>query len=157
MSALDLSCLDYCNSLLSGCPQYLLKSTKVQSNPACLVLRVPQTDHISLIQYRHASLCYNCLSLTAPCYLTELLKVYKPSCQLQSSDAASFSPHLPPVHTLAWSEASQFFLMLNHQSGTVSPEISSRQTIPLIACVCVCVCADTLARMSLLFSLFFAF
>ena len=85
VSAFALSCLDYCNSLLFGCPQYLLnKRRKVQNNAARLVLRVSNTDHISphfssfywlpidsRIQYKLSSLCYNCLNSTAPDYLTE--------------------------------------------------------------------------------------
>ena len=48
VSAFVLSRLDYCNSLLSGCPQYLLnKLERVQNNAARLVLRVSKTDHIS--------------------------------------------------------------------------------------------------------------
>ena len=48
VSAFALSHLDYCNSLLSGCLQYLVnKLQKVQNNAACLVLRVSKTDHIS--------------------------------------------------------------------------------------------------------------
>ena len=39
----------------------------------------------SKIQYKLASLCYNCLDLTTPGYLTELLKVYKPTQDLCSS------------------------------------------------------------------------
>ena len=40
--------LDYCNSLLFGCPQYLLnKLQKVQNNATRLVLRVSKTNHIS--------------------------------------------------------------------------------------------------------------
>ena len=88
-----LSRRDYCSSLLSGCPQYLLnKLQKVQNNAARLVLRVSKTDHItphlvslhwlpvdSRIQYKLASLCYNCLSLATPVYSTELLTVYKPT------------------------------------------------------------------------------
>ena len=48
VSAFVLSRLDYCNSLLFDCPQYLLnKLQKVQNNAARLVLRVSKTDHIS--------------------------------------------------------------------------------------------------------------
>ena len=46
--AFVLSGLDYCNSLLSGCPQYLLNQLqRVQNNAARLVLRVSKTGHIS--------------------------------------------------------------------------------------------------------------
>ena len=103
VSAFVLSRLDYCNSLLFGCPQYLLnKQQKVQNNAAHLVLRVSKTDHISLhlaclhwlpfdslIQYKLSSLCYNCLNSTAPDYLTELLRIYKPTRQLCSSSDTS--------------------------------------------------------------------
>ena len=85
------------------CPQYLLnKLQKVQNNAACLVLRISKTDHIfpylaslhwlpidSWIQYKLSSLCYNCLSSTAPDYLTELLRIYKPTCQFRSSSDTS--------------------------------------------------------------------
>ena len=48
VSAFIFSRLDYWNSLLSGCPQYLLnKLQKVQNNAARLVLTVSNTDHIS--------------------------------------------------------------------------------------------------------------
>ena len=48
VSAFVRSRLDYCNSLLFGCPQYLLnKLQKVQNNAARLVLRFSKTDHIS--------------------------------------------------------------------------------------------------------------
>ena len=112
VSAFVLSRLDYCNSLLFGCPQYLLnKLQKVQNNAARLVLRVSKTDHIShhlaslhwlpidsRIQYKLFSLCYNCLNSTAPDYLTELLRICKPTHQLRSfSDTSIFS--IPTVHT----------------------------------------------------------
>ena len=99
-------------SLLFGCPQYLLnKPQKVQNNAACLVLRVSETDHISphlaslhwlpidsWIQHKLSSLCYNCPNSTAPNYLTELLRVYKPTLQLRSSSDTSILC-IPTVHT----------------------------------------------------------
>ena len=88
VSALVLSRLDYCNSLLLGCLQYLLnKLQKVQNNAARLVLKVSKMDHISphldslhwlpidsQIQYKLSSLSYNCLNSTALDFLTELLR-----------------------------------------------------------------------------------
>ena len=48
VSAFVFSRLDYCNSLLSGCPPYLLnRLQKVQNNAACLILKAPKTDHIT--------------------------------------------------------------------------------------------------------------
>ena len=79
VSAFVQSRLDYCNSLMSGCPQYLLsKLHKVQSKTARLILRVSKTDHMfphpaslywlpidSQIHYKHASLRYNYLDSIA--------------------------------------------------------------------------------------------
>ena len=87
------------DSLLSGCPQYLLyRLQKVSYNSARLVLRVSKMDHISphlaslhwlpidsRIQYKLSSVYYNCLNSTAPDYLTELLRIYKPTRELRSS------------------------------------------------------------------------
>ena len=43
----------------------------------------------SWIQYKLSSLYYNCLNSTASDYLTELLKIYKPTSQLRSSSDTS--------------------------------------------------------------------
>ena len=94
---------DYYNYVMPGCPLYLLnKLQKVQNNTACLVLRAPKTDHISphlasllwlpsdIMNTIQAPLeGYNCLSSATPVYLTELLKLYKPTNQLCSSSATS--------------------------------------------------------------------
>ena len=111
-SAFVLSRLDYCNSLLFGCPRYLLnKLQKVQNNAARLVLRVSKTDPISphlaslrwlpidsRIQYKLSSLCYDCLNSTAPDYLTELLRIHKPTRQPRSSSDTSILC-IPTVRT----------------------------------------------------------
>ena len=48
VSAFILSRLDYCNSLLSGCPRSLiLRLQKVQNNAARLILRISKREHIS--------------------------------------------------------------------------------------------------------------
>jgi hypothetical protein len=97
--AFVLSKLDYCNSLLCGCPQYLIdRLQKIQNNAARLVVRVRKTDHVtpilkslhwlpvsSRIQYKVMSICFNCLSGTSPEYLSSLLHVYTPSRELRSS------------------------------------------------------------------------
>ena len=48
VSTFVLSMLDYCNSLLSGCPKHLLeKLQKVQNSAARLVLKAHKRDHVS--------------------------------------------------------------------------------------------------------------
>ena len=47
-SAFVLSRIDYCNSLLAGCPKQLIhKLQKVQNNAARFICRTPKFDHIS--------------------------------------------------------------------------------------------------------------
>ena len=85
--SLVLSRLDYRNSLLSGCPQYLLdKLQKVQNAEARLVCKAKKSDHIHpiletlhwlpvthCIQYKISTICFNSISGTAPHYLSDLL------------------------------------------------------------------------------------
>ena len=48
ISAFVLSRIDYCNSLLAGCPKQLIhKLQKVQNNAARLICRTSKFDHIS--------------------------------------------------------------------------------------------------------------
>ena len=99
VSALVLSRLDYCNSLLAGCPQnLLLKLQRVQNNAARLILKCPKSSHTTpLLQSLHwlpvekridfklALLCFKSLNGLSPSYLSNLLSKYTPSRQLRSS------------------------------------------------------------------------
>ena len=88
-----LSHLDYCNSLLVGLPQYLIKRLQgVQNAAARSILRTPRSEHISpLLQNLHwlpvdsrtlhkvAALCHSSLFGSGPQYLSDLTHVYIPS------------------------------------------------------------------------------
>ena len=94
-----LSRIDYCNSLLVGLPQYLIKRLwRIQNAAARLILRTPRSEHISpLIQNVHwlpvnrrilhkvAALCRTSLSGSGPQYLSDLTHVYTPAWSLRSS------------------------------------------------------------------------
>jgi hypothetical protein len=83
-----ISRLDYCNSLLFGCHEYLSDRLQViMNNAARMVTRTPRTEHISphlmslhwlpvlsRIDYKIASLCYQCKNNSAPKYLQETLQ-----------------------------------------------------------------------------------
>ncbi len=119
VSAFVLSRLDYCNSLLSGCPQYLLnRLQKVQNNAARLILKAPKTDHITphlrtlhwlpidaRIKYKLCSLCFGAITSTGPVYLSDLLKIYTPSRQLRSSADIRILC-IPSVNTKSYGERS---------------------------------------------------
>ena len=126
--------------------RYLLnKPQKVQNSTVCFVLKVPHTDHVSpclasllrLSIYNEYStnsiLCtlyYNCLNSTAFGYLTELLKVYRSTCQLCSSSykkrnsTTRMTGSILTFHSSfcahALTSSNIPFLMLHFLSGTVS-------------------------------------
>ena len=86
--ALILSRLDYCNSLLYNCNDYLLDYLqRIQNSAARMVLRIPRKEHItpflmslhwlparSRIEYKLASLCFKCENSSAPEYLKNLIQ-----------------------------------------------------------------------------------
>ena len=87
VSAYILSRLDYCNSLLYNCHDYLIdKLQVVMNNAARLVLRIPRRAHITphlvslhwlpvqyRISYKLASLCFQCKQGLAPDYLKAMV------------------------------------------------------------------------------------
>ena len=87
--AFVMSRLDYCNFLLYGCPKYRInRLQKVQIDAACLILKVPKTDHVTphlqalhwlpvdaRIQYKICSLCFSATNSSGLQYLADLLKI----------------------------------------------------------------------------------
>ena len=112
MCSLVLSKLDYCNSLLSGSPRYLIQLfQKVQNTAARITLRAPRVEHTSpLLHYLHwlpvqkrikhkiCSICYTTLTGASLKYMSELVNVYTPSsCLRSSSDRRTLT--IPCVRT----------------------------------------------------------
>ena len=90
ISAFIPSRIDYCNSLLVGCPKQLIhKLQKVQNNAEKLICRTPKLDHISpvlhtlhwlpveqRIEYKLFLLAFRSLN---DCHMSDLLKLCIPS------------------------------------------------------------------------------
>ena len=99
ISAFVLSRIDYCNSLLAGCPKQLIhKLQKVQNNVARLICRTPKFDQISPVDHTFHWLpveqriecklllfVFKSVNNDGPLYLSDLLKLYIPSRQLRFS------------------------------------------------------------------------
>jgi len=99
VSSSILSRLDYCNSLLIGCPQTLLKPLQqVQNSAAKLIYKAKRSTHCTpllqelhwlpieqRIKYKAACLCHHVITGTAPQYLSDIFEIYTPSRSLRSA------------------------------------------------------------------------
>ena len=161
--------LDYCNSLLYGCPQYLInRLQKVQNNAVRLILKVPKTDHITphlqtlhwlpvnaRIQYKICSLCFKAINSSGPQYLADLLKIYAASRQLRSS-ADTCTLCIPSVHTKSYGQSAfsqsaptlwnNLSKAIRNSESALFPKSALKTYLFQLynlttgMCVCVCVC-----------------
>jgi len=104
MCAFILPRLDYCNSLFTSIPNYLIdRLQKIQNHAARLIFQVSKRESAKpllqslhwlpikqRIKYKLSCLSYACLDGSAPCYLSDLTRLYIPSRSLRSSSHNKF-------------------------------------------------------------------
>ena len=137
-----LSRLDYCNSLLSGCPHYLLhRMQRVQNNAARLVLKARKSDHVTpllhslhwlpisaRLHYKLSTLTYTSLFDSGPVYLSDLIHTYTPSRHLRSSsDTRTLS--LPSCRTKSFGQR-RFAYQSPHCWNSLPQNVRHSQSAP---------------------------
>ena len=143
VSALVLSRLDYCNSLLAGSPKCVIdRLQRVQNSAARLVLKSRKREHItpllkllhwlpvqSRIDYKLSILCHNYLQGAAPKYFDDMLSVRVPSRRLRSSSDLRIL-YVPKVRTKSYGERS-FSYCAPKQWNSLPLHLRNIQSTPL--------------------------
>ena len=115
VSALALSRIDYCNSLLIGSTHDVISHLqRIQNYSARVILHLPKsssiTTHLKQLHwlpikvrstYKIACLCYHCQKSTAPSYVTDMLQ--KMPSHTRNIRSSSYTMHLlnRPAHSKA--------------------------------------------------------
>ena len=104
---LVLSKIDYCNSVLAGSPDYLIRRLQKIQNMACrIIFNLQKYDHISIhmkqlhwlkvrerIKFKIALLVFQCIHGSAPSYLQSLLSQNRGPYNLRSRVSMHLTIH----------------------------------------------------------------
>ena len=133
------SCLDYCNSLFYGLPNYSIYCLqKVQNTAACIVTCSVRSSHITLIlkslhwlpvnyriNFKICCITHRAMSLDEPYYLSSLLSLPSNSHSVHSS---SFSPLLLPYFNKKLHDFCSFSYAAPHLSNHLPNNIRTALT-----------------------------